>query len=195
MNQPIEAAMAQLRHEIETRAAALAALERIASPPAPVIEARALPAPKPRAAKKPAQIDLEDAIAATAEKPAARKSKVDPEKLRTLHDKGLDDGQIGAELGVTASGVLQWRRKLGLAANSRGGRKAAPSSAPGIERVNSATTIVAWLRQRDTIIVDADPGKTWKVNGRDIIDRAGLLTMANRKREIAKLPPFAFENG
>lgn len=125
----------------------------------------------------------------------AKRGKVDPERVRELHAQGLDDGQIGQQLGVSASAILQWRKKLGLAAVGKGGRTNAAPPAPTNERVNAAATIVRWLKERGTIIAELEPGKTWKVNGRDVIDRSGLLTMANRKRELAKLPPFEWEHG
>jgi transcriptional regulator with XRE-family HTH domain len=119
--------------------------------------------------------------------------QVDVDRLRDLHAQGLHDGEIGPQLGVSASAITLWRKKLNLAANSRGGRKAAPAA--GAEHVNAAATIVRWLKERGTIIAEAEPGKSWKVNGRDVIDREGLLMMANRKRELAKLPPFAWTFG
>lgn len=191
MTEPFLAVIDDLRRQIAERQAAIDALERIvgvktlSTSPAP----NALPAPRPTADASPPPPAGE----------RKRAGKVDIEKLRALYSQGLDDGQIGKQLGVSGSAILLWRKKLGLSANGKGGRKtpAEPASAPITAPVvvNSAATIVSWLRQRDTIIAEVDPGKTWKVNGRDIIDRAGLLTMANRKREIAKLPPFAWEHG
>lgn len=177
----------ELRASIARESEALRVLEQLAGvethPPVP-----ALPAPVVREAKPPVS---EPRRAALLE--PAKRGKVDPERVRELHAQGLDDGAIGAQLGVSSSAILQWRRKLGLAAVGKGGRTNAAPPAPTNERVNAAATIVRWLKERGTIIAELEPGKTWKVNSRDVIDRAGLLQMANRKRELANLPPFAWE--
>lgn len=152
----------------------------------------ALPAPR-AAAPSPAKPQPAVAVAAAAER--KRSGKVDADQVRKLHADGLDDGQVGQQLGVSSSAILLWRKKLGLSANGKGGRKAAGLPGGGAERVSAAATIVRWLKERGTIITEFEAGESWKVNGRDVIDRAGLLTMANRKRELAKLPPFAWEHG
>lgn len=130
------------------------------------------------------------AIADAANK-RGRPRKVDPDQVRTLHAQGLLDGQIGERLGVGAGAILQWRRKLGLAAHPRHRPQRAATAL--VERVSSSAPIVRWLRERGTIIAaGAEPG-LWKVNDRDTIDHHGLLTMANRKRQLAGLPPFVWD--
>ena len=122
---------------------------------------------------------------------ATRAPKVDPEQVRALHAQGMLEGQIGAQLGVSAGAILQWRRKLKLEAHTRRGPR--PQSTELVERVTSSVPIVRWLKDRGTIIAAcAEPG-LWKVNDRDTIDRRGLLTMANRKRQLAGMQPFVWE--
>lgn len=186
---PYLAAIDQLRVEIAERQQLLAMLERAAG----VTTITALPVPgamKPKAppAGEPRRVALLKPDQAEAPK---SRGKVDPDRVRALYEQGLDDVRIGRELGVSGSGITFWRKKLGLPAIGKGGRKAPPKA--GAEFVNSAATIVAWLRQRGTIIADHEASKTWKVNGRDVIDRTGLLTMANRKRELMHLQPFQWE--
>lgn len=186
---PYLAAIDHLRGEIAERQQLLAMLERAAG----VTTIAALPGPKPHVspAGEPRRAALLKPDQAEAPK---RRGKVDPDRVRALHAQGLDDGRIGAALGVSASAITWWRKKLGLHALGRGDRKPAENAAPERgELVNSAATIVAWLRQRGTIIGEHEAGKTWKVNGRDVIDRTGLLTMANRKRELMNLQPFQWE--
>jgi hypothetical protein len=183
----------ELRASIARESEALRILEQLAGvethPPVP-----ALPAPVAREAKPPASEPRRAAPFQPAGE-VAKRGRVEPEQVRDLHAQGLDDGAIGAQFGVSASAILQWRKKLGLTAVGKGGRNGAAPAAPTIERVNAAATIVRWLKERGTIISELEPGATWKVNGRDVIDRAGLLQMANRKRELAKLPPFEWEHG
>lgn len=47
-------------------------------------------------------------------------------QMRKLHAQGLNDTQIGAQIGISSQAVGQWRRKFGLPANARfgGDRKA-----------------------------------------------------------------------
>lgn len=191
MSTPIETAIAHLRGEIEQRVDALRALERLAP-------SAAAPPVLTLTADKPPPTPLEAAIAA-APAPSTgrtvprsgRTAPIPEAQLRELHGRGLNDAAIADALGRSQGGVSGALRKLNLAPN----KARRPAASPTVERVNSAGTIVAWLRGRDTIITEAEPGKTWRVNGRDVIDRHGLLTMANRKREIAKLPPYAWEFG
>lgn len=190
---PYLAAIDHLRSQIAMLQEGLAVLEQIAG----VTTIAALPAP-PKPQRPPASEPRRAALLKPADAPqGTRHGKVDPNRVRELHAQGRDDNEIAAAIGVTASAILQWRRRLGLAAHGKGGRKEAPtqvtSSPTKSELVNSAATIVAWLRQRGTVIADHETGKTWKVNGRDVIDRTGLLTMANRKRDLMNLPPFQWE--
>jgi hypothetical protein len=203
MSTPIATAIAHLRGEIEQRVEALRALERLApadAPPPVLLLTSDKPPPTPLeaaiAAAPPASEPrrgalLKDPAPGRSAPRTGRTAPIDPAQLRELHRRGLNDAAIARELGRSQAGVSHALRKLGLAPNTMPKAAAVPS----VERVNAAATIVSWLRKRDTIIVDVEPGKTWKVNGRDVIDRAGLLTMANRKREIAKLPPYAWEFG
>ena len=186
MTNPFLAAIDELRTSIARDSELLRLLEARVGVQT-VDQLPALPAPRaaaPAPAKSP-----------TPAGDRKRAGQVDVAKLRELHAQGLDDGQIGQQLGVSSSAICLWRKKLGLAAVGKGGQKTAGLPGGPAERVNAAATIVRWLKERGTIIAEVEAGKTWKVNGRDVIDRAGLLQMANRKREIAKLPPFEWEHG
>jgi hypothetical protein len=202
MTEPVLAVIDDLRRQIAERQAAIEALERIVGvqtlSPSPALNAAPAPAPappKPRAVAAP-KPQPEATVVMTTRK---GNGKVDVERLVALHAQGLHDWEIGEQLGVSDTSIFVWRKKLGLSANSKGGRKASAEPLPaapaaGPEKVNAAATIVSWLKSRGTIIGEVEPGRLWKVNGRDVIDRAGLLTMANRKRELAKLLPFAWEH-
>lgn len=193
MTDPILAAIDQLRAEIARRHEAIAALERVAG----VTTVPAVPMPQQLVKQ---MVERRDLGRLPAPKPAETKrnqhsGKVDPDRVREMHAEGKNDLEIGAALGVSGSAITLWRKKLGLSPNSKGGRKRRTAGGTGVETVNSAATIVTWLRQRDTVIAELEPGKAWKVNGRDVIDRAGLLTMANRKRDLMSLPRFQWEFG
>lgn len=47
-----------------------------------------------------------------------RRRKVDPVRVRVLHQQGLTDKVIAARLHVSDGTILYWRRKLGLATKS-----------------------------------------------------------------------------
>lgn len=192
MTDPFLSVIDDLRRQIAERQPAIDALERIvgvktlSTSPAP----NALPAPPTPQETAPDRARPQKA--AMDAKPAKGRA-IDVEQLRAMHARGLNDLTIAQELGRSQAGVSAALRRLGLPPNKT--IRTISVAASSVERVNAAATIVRWLKERGTIIAEVDAGKTWKVNGRDVIDRAGLLTMANRKRELAKLPPFAWENG
>lgn len=189
MTTAIQAAMQQLRAEIEQRTAALAALERIAAPYGTMIEVAALPAPaRAERAKRetspppPSGLDL----------PAKRRagSKIDPDAVRRLHGEGLTDGLIAERIGgVTAGAVRLHRVKLGLAALGKTPIAKAPATGAPAEALR-VREIVRWLREVNVAVAVIEPGKRWQVNGQTYVNAVELLAMANTRRARMGQPLF-----
>lgn len=57
-------------------------------------------------------------VKVTTRKPS---TKINPELMRPLYDKGMSDSEIGAVLGYSRTSVGKWRRKEGLPCNTQPG--------------------------------------------------------------------------
>lgn len=74
------------------------------------------------------QIDID--LSDDEEDDLPKRIEIDEDRLTHLHAEGKSDSEIAKELGCSAGTILYHRKTLGLAANSRKGRKrAVPSTA------------------------------------------------------------------
>ena len=68
----------------------------------------------------------------------ANKIEIDVEEFKTLHARGLSDGELGAELGMSGPTARTKRIDLGLPAHSRRGRKGSTSFPVGAQPQRAA---------------------------------------------------------
>lgn len=103
---------------------------------------------------------------------------------------------IAAAIKSNPENISALRASLGLPPRPRGGfpGRAPGRYAPGTDRYATGVApdrdeVVLYLRRLGYVVFGAGEGR-WNVNYRRVVDRAGLVKIANRWREWRDLPPF-----